>query len=98
MIRRPRRSTLFPYTTLFRSAVDAGAQLYQNGQSAFSGGADIDIVQQADWGAWASGAPATGSSPAPPPAPNPAQASGPGGTYTVVSGDGLIKIGAKLGV
>src|SRR3712207_6921328 len=25
MIRRPPRSTLFPYTTLFRSAVDAGA-------------------------------------------------------------------------
>jgi len=24
MIRRPPRSTLFPYTTLFRSAVDAG--------------------------------------------------------------------------
>src|SRR5256885_12143189 len=25
MIRRPPRSTLFPYTTLFRSAIDAGA-------------------------------------------------------------------------
>src|SRR2546430_7285413 len=27
MIRRPPRSTLFPYTTLFRSHVDRGAQL-----------------------------------------------------------------------
>src|SRR3712207_8676675 len=27
MIRRPPRSTLFPYTTLFRSAEDAGARL-----------------------------------------------------------------------
>src|SRR2546429_3516495 len=27
MIRRPPRSTLFPYTTLFRSSVDAGAKL-----------------------------------------------------------------------
>src|SRR3712207_8357768 len=27
MIRRPPRSTLFPYTTLFRSAVDRGARL-----------------------------------------------------------------------
>src|SRR3712207_8180436 len=27
MIRRPPRSTLFPYTTLFRSAVDAGGAL-----------------------------------------------------------------------
>lgn len=78
-------------------AVDNNAQLYQNGQSAFSGGADIDVVQQADWGAWAAGAPAAGN-PTPTPAPNPAQASGPGGTYTVASGDGLIKIGAKLGV
>src|SRR3712207_7592741 len=27
MIRRPPRSTLFPYTTLFRSALDAGARV-----------------------------------------------------------------------
>src|SRR3712207_8020237 len=29
MIRRPPRSTLFPYTTLFRSAVSEGARLAQ---------------------------------------------------------------------
>src|SRR3712207_8173335 len=29
MIRRPPRSTLFPYTTLFRSVADATAQLVQ---------------------------------------------------------------------
>src|SRR3712207_7903545 len=29
MIRRPPRSTLFPYTTLFRSTVDALAALYE---------------------------------------------------------------------
>ena len=28
MIRRPPRSTLFPYTTLFRSAVNAGLTLH----------------------------------------------------------------------
>src|SRR2546430_8318838 len=30
MIRRPPRSTLFPYTTLFRSDADEGANHYQN--------------------------------------------------------------------
>src|SRR3712207_6885088 len=29
MIRRPPRSTLFPYTTLFRSAADAGAGIHR---------------------------------------------------------------------
>src|SRR5258707_2136682 len=32
MIRRPPRSTLFPYTTLFRSTDDARADLLQAGQ------------------------------------------------------------------
>src|SRR3989454_11615321 len=32
MIRRPPRSTLFPYTTLFRSAVRAGDFLFVTGQ------------------------------------------------------------------
>src|SRR2546429_3106580 len=32
MIRRPPRSTLFPYTTLFRSALSRGAGLQQRGQ------------------------------------------------------------------
>src|SRR2546423_4605658 len=30
MIRRPPRSTLFPYTTLFRSQSDEGSRLYVN--------------------------------------------------------------------
>src|SRR2546429_9347265 len=36
MIRRPPRSTLFPYTTLFRSVVRGGAEVV-----------DIDLVSQA---------------------------------------------------
>src|SRR2546430_8585330 len=32
MIRRPPRSTLFPYTTLFRSAAQAGARDHRPGQ------------------------------------------------------------------
>src|SRR2546425_11814101 len=31
MIRRPPRSTLFPYTTLFRSLADLGITLYRKG-------------------------------------------------------------------
>ena len=46
MIRRPPRSTLFPYTTLFRSTVtvtggryrSVSVQLHRNGHSAVSGG------------------------------------------------------------
>src|SRR5256885_8847318 len=40
MIRRPPRSTLFPYTTLFRSTYDAvnGQQIYVNGT--YTGDAD----------------------------------------------------------
>src|SRR5688572_31043548 len=32
MIRRPPRSTLFPYTTLFRSGIETGAMTYQSSQ------------------------------------------------------------------
>src|SRR2546430_12263261 len=35
MIRRPPRSTLFPYTTLFRSVVWAGGQFYRGAWSGF---------------------------------------------------------------
>src|SRR3712207_8849010 len=35
MIRRPPRSTLFPYTTLFRSSAIAGYRVYRNGAYAF---------------------------------------------------------------
>src|SRR5688572_31602350 len=37
MIRRPPRSTLFPYTTLFRSAADAGHDHRASGTEAGSG-------------------------------------------------------------
>src|SRR2546429_6932935 len=33
MIRRPPRSTLFPYTTLFRSAVDSAGDRHRSGSS-----------------------------------------------------------------
>src|SRR2546427_7795584 len=36
MIRRPPRSTLFPYTTLFRSAVTAGRTVAENPGSAYN--------------------------------------------------------------
>src|SRR3712207_8021600 len=39
MIRRPPRSTLFPYTTLFRSAVASGDLLQPPGSNARQGGA-----------------------------------------------------------
>src|SRR2546430_13481166 len=35
MIRRPPRSTLFPYTTLFRSPTQTFSVPYQNGQKSF---------------------------------------------------------------
>src|SRR2546430_10360194 len=43
MIRRPPRSTLFPYTTLFRSNVvsDAGALMVARSGSGGAGGADF---------------------------------------------------------
>src|SRR5438477_5702187 len=41
MIRRPPRSTLFPYTTLFRSAM---SKLFGGGQKAASGGIQGDVL------------------------------------------------------
>src|SRR5258708_11388391 len=41
MIRRPPRSTLFPYTTLFRSALRARHLVQQDFHNAF---ADVDVV------------------------------------------------------
>src|SRR2546427_8667693 len=50
MIRRPPRSTLFPYTTLFRSPVAHGAQ--EHAGTAARGGRDLgDQEIQGDWGA-----------------------------------------------
>src|SRR5258707_9495213 len=37
MIRRPPRSTLFPYTTLFRSPIDSNNHVAANRQAAHSG-------------------------------------------------------------
>src|SRR5438128_11641365 len=47
MIRRPPRSTLFPYTTLFRSSALAGgamSKLFGGGQKAASGGIQGDVL------------------------------------------------------
>src|SRR2546430_17068867 len=44
MIRRPPRSTLFPYTTLFRSSPEV-----KKLRLALSEAAAADIVEQADW-------------------------------------------------
>src|SRR5207248_7660107 len=44
MIRRPPRSTLFPYTTLFRSAPRAGAARVRSGQAP----GDLSLDREAD--------------------------------------------------
>src|SRR5690349_21897161 len=44
MIRRPPRSTLFPYTTLFRSAVSDGAQERDERRRARGDDAPLDAV------------------------------------------------------
>src|SRR3712207_8084698 len=54
MIRRPPRSTLFPYTTLFRSSVPAGASnvLVSTELLRDIGGFDPDLRHYADWLLW----------------------------------------------
>src|SRR3712207_7487706 len=42
MIRRPPRSTLFPYTTLFRSRIDGELSSTASGDGA--GGVDVDVA------------------------------------------------------
>jgi LysM repeat protein len=77
----------------------SGCHIYQNGQSAFGSGADIDVAEQSSYGQWTSGSSVSSSAPAAPvAAPTPAAVAGPGGTYTVKSGDYLSTIGANLGV
>src|SRR2546430_2651969 len=44
MIRRPPRSTLFPYTTLFRSVLAADAQLALDGVQRLAVAADGEVV------------------------------------------------------
>src|SRR2546430_12816589 len=50
MIRRPPRSTLFPYTTLFRSVLAVGANQRDNSKVRLLGrkGAGVHPVQQAE--------------------------------------------------
>src|SRR3712207_8763204 len=42
MIRRPPRSTLFPYTTLFRSGVDVGPEMLRNDPRAAEDAGSVD--------------------------------------------------------
>src|SRR3712207_7662795 len=46
MIRRPPRSTLFPYTTLFRSCVGAGPASLACAAKLAMAGIDVTIVEQ----------------------------------------------------
>src|SRR2546429_6827659 len=49
MIRQPPRSTLFPYTTLFRSLAGAGAHVLIANRDAESGEAATRAVRQEGW-------------------------------------------------
>src|SRR2546430_4841716 len=49
MIRRPPRSTLFPYTTLFRSAEEAVAEVEKLGRRAIAITADLGNVSEIKW-------------------------------------------------
>lgn len=73
--------------------------IYQNGQSDFGGSVDQDEYLIDDGWDWKE---VSGTPTSPPPihveTPSPAIALGPGGSYTVVSGDNLSGIGSKLGV
>lgn len=69
-----------------------GVQLYQNGQSDFNGGVDVNDVRVADYGQMGHASTATpsgGSAPAPSPVAT--------GEYTVVSGDTLSGIASRFG-
>lgn len=78
--------------------IASNANIYQNGQSDFGGSVDQDEYLINDGWDWkeVSGTPPP-SAPVHVSAPAPIQASGPGGSYTVVSGDSLSGIGAKVG-
>src|SRR3712207_9111557 len=49
MIRRPPRSTLFPYTTLFRSAWASAASFRATDKRGGANGARIRLAPQKDW-------------------------------------------------
>lgn len=79
-----------------------GIHLYQNGKTAFGSGADIDEARQSDFGAWGAGSSVVVTPPVPSPVvpvvqPTPVVSNGPGGTYTVKSGDTLSSIGTATG-
>src|SRR3712207_7148466 len=46
MIRRPPRSTLFPYTTLFRSDPEVGCFVIAGSDDVFAAGADIKAMSE----------------------------------------------------
>src|SRR3712207_8835262 len=46
MIRRPPRSTLFPYTTLFRSAMDFAVAVNEEVRDLFAAGADVVQIDE----------------------------------------------------
>lgn len=73
-----------------------GVNIYQTGQSDFGGGVDVDELRADDGWGWTNSTVKAASAPVAP-ASAPAAATGPGGTYTVQSGDSLSGIGAKLG-
>ena len=75
----------------------SGNHIYQDGNSAFNKGADVDEVKQSNWGQWVASVPGPAPVPNPAPAPTPSPQPLPA-TYTVVSGDTLSGIGTKLGI
>ncbi len=78
--------------------VASNANIYQNGQSDFGGSVDVDEYLIDDGWDWTKvEGESTPTAPVHVASPAPAQATGPGGTYTVVSGDSLSGIGAKVG-
>jgi LysM repeat protein len=77
--------------------VVSGVNIYQTGQSDFGGAVDVDELRTDDGWGWLNSTVKAASTP-PAPTPSPVHAAGPGGTYTVQSGDNLSAIGSKLGV
>ena len=78
--------------------VGSDVNIYQNGQSDFGGSVDQDEYLLDDGWNWKEAVPApTSVAPVHVASPSPENATGPGGSYTVVSGDSLSGIGAKVG-
>lgn len=77
--------------------VSKNANIYQNGKSAFGGAVDIDELRIEDGWNWKSVSASVSKVSPVAVVPQPQLANGPGGSYTVLSGDTLSEIGAKLG-